>query len=182
MLRLLHEKLAEAHGLALASTRATEAVAARVDSRSLRSRLRRLRRESEEVRLRCLRFQDTLSADIRDHMRVHVIAADAKAADVAHAWLDAGSDPLRAWLLLVMGESAELAVWHAVAALAARSAEGLRIADLAAWALQIQERHLDIALEGSRELASSLARVEAPAARPDRARSRRESGGMTRRF
>jgi hypothetical protein len=169
VLRLLHETLAEAHGLALASTRATEAVAARVDNRSLRSRLRRMRRESEEIRLRCLRFQETLSAGIRDDMRVHVIAVDAKAADVAHAWLDAGSDPLRVWLLLAMGESAELAVWRAVAALAARSAEGSHVADLAEWALEIQERHLGIALAGSSDLASSLARAEALAARADRA-------------
>jgi hypothetical protein len=169
VLRMLHEKLAEAHGLALASTRATEAVAARIDNRSLRSKLRRMRRESEEIRLRCQRFQETLSADIRDDMRAHLIAVDAKATDVAHAWLDAGTDPVRAWLLLAMSEGAELAVWRAVAALEARSAERSGIADLAAWALEIQERHLGIALEGSSDLASSLARADALAARPDRA-------------
>ena len=160
MLRLLHEKLAEAHGLALASARVCEAASARIESRPLQRQLRQMRRESEETRIRCLRVEEALGTAIADDMRAHVIMVDGKASDVAHAWLDAGTDPLRAWLLVAMSESAELAVWRAVAALAGDGRDSSTIRELASWALALQERHVSVALDGAAALARSLVRTE----------------------
>ncbi|MDX6536905.1 MAG: hypothetical protein QOD37_1246 [Gaiellales bacterium] len=160
MLRLLHEKLAEAHGLAIASARVCEAASARIESRALQRHLRHMRRESDESRVRCLRIEETLGAAIAEDMRVHAIMVDGKASDVAHAWLDAGTDPLRAWLLVAMSEGAELAEWRAVAALAAAGRDSSTIRELASWALAVQERHVSVALDGAATLARSLARNE----------------------
>jgi hypothetical protein len=160
VLRLLHEKLAEAHGLAIASARVCEAASARIESRALQRQLRHMRRESDETRARCLRIEETLGAAIAEDMRAHAIMVDGKASDVAHAWLDAGTDPLRAWLLVAMSESAELAVWRAVAALAGDGRDSSTIHELASWALAVQERHVSVALDGAATLARSLVRTE----------------------
>lgn len=159
MLRLLHEKLAEAHGLAIASARVCEVASARIESRPLQRQLRQMRRESEDTRVRCLRVEVTLAAAVAEDMRAHVIMVDGKASDVAHAWLDAGTDPLRTWLLVAMSESAELAVWRAVAAIAANGRDST-IGELASWALPVQEHHVSVALDGAATLARSLVRSE----------------------
>ena len=57
-----------------------------------------------------------------------------------------------------MGEAAEVAAWNAVSVLAGAHPE---IADLAAWAVDVQFRHLEVALAGSIRLAE-LADPQAP--------------------
>jgi hypothetical protein len=59
-----------------------------------------------------------------------------------------------------MSEGAELAVWRAVAALAADGGDSGTIRELASWALAVQERHVSVALDGAAALARSLARTE----------------------
>jgi hypothetical protein len=54
-----------------------------------------------------------------------------------------------------MGEAAEVAAWSAVAALATR-ADDDEVAELAAWALPVQKRHLSVALEGVVVLANAF--------------------------
>jgi hypothetical protein len=54
---------------------------------------------------------------------------------------------------LAMAEAAEVATWTAVAELAGR-AEVDGVAPLAAWALSVHERHLQLALDGAARLAS----------------------------
>jgi hypothetical protein len=55
-----------------------------------------------------------------------------------------------AWAFLAMGEAGEVATWTAVEALVDADA----IAELAAWALPVQRRHLELALDGTAQLAS----------------------------
>ena len=69
------------------------------------------------------------------------------------AWFKAGTGPLAAWTFLAMGEAAEVATWKALGALAAK-APGNGIAELAVWALPIQERHLQVVLDGTTRLGS----------------------------
>jgi hypothetical protein len=52
-----------------------------------------------------------------------------------------------------MGEAGEVATWSALASLARR--DGGHLVELVEWALPLQRRHLDVALEGASVLAHS---------------------------
>jgi hypothetical protein len=152
MLTVLQEKLAEAHGLAMAASVVTATVAERVSEPELLDALSSLRDDAEETRARCLLVERTLPHEIYDEVRAHATSTHESAADLVGAWFKAGTDPLRAWLFLAMGEAAEVATWQAVAALSVR-ADADDVAALAAWALPVQKRHLALALDGAVALA-----------------------------
>jgi hypothetical protein len=160
-LTVLQEKVAEAHGLAIAATVVTEKVEAIVPDPELRSDLRRLRAEAEETRARCLALEAGYGEAAAAHMLGHANTTREKAADLASVWFTAGTGPLAAWGFLAMGEAAEVALWSAVAALAAKSRDGAEAQRLAAWAVDVQTRHLETALRGSVRLAG-LADADGP--------------------
>jgi len=145
MLTVLQQKLAEAHGLAIAAAAVTRTVEARVEDADLRRELRFMRDDAEETRARCLRVERQLPEELFDELRAHATSTHEKAADLVGAWFKAGTDPLRAWSFLAMGEAGEVAAWTAVAALALRADQG-DVAELAAWALPVQKRHLETVL------------------------------------
>jgi hypothetical protein len=145
----LQEKLAEAHGLAMAAAVVTEKVEAIVPDAELRHDLRRLRADAEETRRRCLAAEAAYGAERGTSMLEHANTTKEKAADLAGAWFKAGTGPLAAWSFLAMGEAAEVALWSAVATLAAKSGDGRDVQQLSAWAVDVQTRHLETALRGS---------------------------------
>jgi len=155
MLTVLQQKLAEAHGLAIAAGVVTRKVEERVDDPALRRELATMRDEADETRARCTAVERALPPELFDELRAHAIATTEKAADLVAPWFKAGTDPLRAWSFLAMGEAGEVAAWAALAALAA-AADADDVAELAAWALPVQRRHLAAALDGAVVLASSL--------------------------
>jgi hypothetical protein len=148
---VLQEKLAEGHGLAMAAADVTEKVEARVLERELVVELARMREDANETRARCLALEQALGEEVATEMLAHANSTHAKASDLAGAWFKAGTDPLRAWSFLAMAEAGEVAVWSAVTTLAVAGGGGP--AELAAWALPVQERHLDAALAGVQLLA-----------------------------
>jgi len=158
MLTVLQEKLAEAHALALAATVVAQKVEAIVDDDVLCDELAGMRRDAEETRARCLVVERLFGEEAADEILAHVNTTREKAADLAGAWFKAGTGPLAAWSFLAMGEAAEVAAWNAVSVLAGAHPE---IADLAAWAVDVQFRHLEVALAGSIRLAE-LADGDAP--------------------
>ena len=147
MLTVLQEKLAEAHGLAIAAAVVVDKVEERTLDLELRRRLWAMQEEAAEVRARCLEIERALG--LADELLAHANVTRDHAADLAAAWFKAGTSPLRAWSFLAMGEAGEVATWAAVDALA--DADG--IAELAAWALPLQRRHLELALDGAALLA-----------------------------
>jgi len=154
MLSVLQEKLAEAHGLALAASTLTMKVADRVEDGGLRLQLHDLRRDAEETRARCLEAERKFGPELAEELLAHANKTNERAADLAGAWFKAGTGPLAAWSFLAMGEAGEVAVWSALDVLAARAADRA-VAELTAWALPIQRRHLEVALEGAVRLADS---------------------------
>ena len=160
MLTVLQEKLAEAHGLALAATSATRQVERRVDDPELVHRLRTMRADAEETRARCLLVERGFGEELATELLHHANSVNAKGADLAAAWFKAGTGPLAAWSFLAMGEAGEVATWSMLASLAARS-DDAAVAELAAWALPVQQRHLEIALEGAVLLARAFEPSEA---------------------
>lgn len=147
MLTVLQQKLAEVHGLALAATVVTEKVEERTEDPALRRELESLRADAEETRARCVLVERVLPEEAFDEVRAHAVSTHETSADLVGAWFKAGTDPLRAWTFLAMGEAAEVAMWSALAALAGNAGEP-NVAELVEWGLPVQRRHLSIALDG----------------------------------
>jgi hypothetical protein len=148
MLTVLQEQLAEAHGLAIAAAVVVDKVLERTLDLELRRRLWELQDDAAEVRARCLAVEEALGEELLAHAHV----TRDHAADLAAAWFKAGTSPLRAWSFLAMGEAGEVATWAALETFAVR-ADTDGIAELAAWGLSLQRRHLDLALDGAAQLA-----------------------------
>jgi hypothetical protein len=160
MLTVLQEKLAEAHALAIAATTVTGKVRERVDEGRLLAELAQMDDDAADIRDRCQAMERALGDEVAFELLAHVNSTKEKAADLVSAWFKAGTGPLAAWTFLAMGEAAEVATWRALGTLAATAAEN-GIADLAAWALPIQERHLQVAIEGAARLGSQC-KADAP--------------------
>ena len=158
MLTVLQEKLAEGHGLAIAAAVVVDEVEERTLDLELRRRLWTMQDDAAEVRARCLEVERRLGDELAEELLAHAHVTRAHAADLAGAWFKAGTSPLRSWSFLAMGEAGEVATWAALEALAARG-DSDGIAELAAWGLPVQRRHLDRALDG----AALLAREADPA-------------------
>jgi hypothetical protein len=105
-----------------------------------------MRKDAEETRDRCAVLAST-------DMLAHATTIHERARDLANAWFKAGTDALGAWSFLAMGEAAEVTIWAAVTELALQAKDDT-IAELAAWALPIQQKHLATALSGGVRLAS----------------------------
>jgi hypothetical protein len=147
MLTVLQEKLVEAHGLAIAAAAVVDKVEERTLDLELRRRLWSLQEDAAEIRARCLAVEEQVGPS--DELLAHANLTRERAGDLAATWFKAGTSSLRAWSFLAMGEAGEVATWAAVEALA--DTDG--IAELAAWALPLQRRHLELALDGAAVLA-----------------------------
>lgn len=152
MLTVLQQKLAEAHGLAVAATAVARKVEERVDDPELVQMLHGFQREAEETRARCLIVEGGFGEELATELLQHANSTHHRGADLVGAWFKAGTDPIAAWSFLAMGEAGEVAAWSAVASLAERGEEEA-VLELAAWALPVQERHLELALTASVRLA-----------------------------
>lgn len=148
MLSVLQERLGEAHGLAIAAGPALDRVQERLPDGLLRRELDAMRLEAEETRARCLEAERPLGEEAALEILAHANTTSERTADLAGAWIKAGTGPLSALTFLAMGEAGEVASWAALSSLAAAARdEGL--VELAAWALPVQERHLRVVLEGA---------------------------------
>jgi hypothetical protein len=155
MLTVLEEKLGEAHGLAIAASETVDRVEARLLDHRLRRRLDTMRLDSSETRARCLEAERGCGEELAEEILVHANTISEKASDLAGSWFKAGTGPLEAWSFLAMGEAAEVTVWTALDSLAQRNGAPA-LAELAEWGLEVQRRHLDLALEGAVLLAESF--------------------------
>lgn len=159
MLTMLQQQLADAHGLAIAAAETIDHVEARVRDPRLRRRLDELRLDANEVRARCLEAENSFGEEPAEELLGHANTVSEKAADLAASWFKAATGPLEAWGFLSMGEAGEVAAWSALCSLAERDG---RLAELAEWGLDVQRRHLALALDSVPLLAESF--------RPDAAR------------
>lgn len=144
-LDLIEEKLAEAHGLAIAASSLTGTVARHVEDWILCDVLDELRRDADETRRRCLALERSLGSDRTDELVAHANTTAQHVGDLVAAWFKAGTDAFRAWCFLVMGEAGEVAAWTGLTELA--SPGGGPLFELARWGEQVQARHLELALE-----------------------------------
>jgi hypothetical protein len=152
VLTVLEQTLAHAHGLGIAAAATLAEIEDRVDDAELGSRLASIAREEEAVRARCLEAERRFGAERAEELLARANATYERTLGLVTVWFTAGTDPLGAWSYLAMSESGEVAVWSALADLAERHPDR-DLAELAAWALALQKRHLEVALEGATLLA-----------------------------
>jgi hypothetical protein len=127
----LESKLGEVIGLAMAAQGATEKVS-RLDDLDgdLEQELKRMRSEAHEAR------------EVKQ-----------KATEMMQDYLDRASDALDGFEFLTMAEAGEVGHWEILKTLNER-ARNSGVQELVEWGIPIQQRHLEIARQGSLKLAS----------------------------
>jgi hypothetical protein len=158
VITILEQKLAHAHGLAIAASVVAEKVSAHVADSAFRRELETMHAEARETRARCLRIEELLGGEKANELLAHANSMSERASDLAGAWFKAGTSPLEAVAFLAMGEAGEVATWLGLAQLVRDGADP-ELVDLAEWALPVQERHLAVALDA----AAALGRAADPA-------------------
>ena len=150
----LQEKVGEVLGLALAAPVVVGRVEQRVADAQLLAELRTLRREAEEVQARCGAIAAGWGDETRWDVLAHGSYVERKVGELGHAWFKAATDAVQAYEFLAMAEAGEIAATAALGVLN-RGGEAA-IEELVAWALPVQERHLQHALDGCVRAAESL--------------------------
>lgn len=153
-LTVLESKLAEVLGLAQAAQGATEKVQGMLDEdeQHLASQLERMREEASETEERCTQVAGEL-----DGKKTAIVekAREVKqeATEMMQTYLEGEEEALDGFEFLTMAEAGEVGHWKIVDKLNEKA--GIpAVAELAQWAVPIQERHLEDVLEGSLALAS----------------------------
>jgi hypothetical protein len=150
----LESKLAEVLGLAMAAQDLTQAVRKMLDSeqKPLADRLAKARDEARETQKRCTALAGTFKGK---KTAILEAARETKqeAAEMQEAYLGGEDDPLDGFEFLTMAEAGEVGHWSIVAKLNEKAGNA-QLRELTEWALPIQQRHLQEALDGSLKLAA----------------------------
>ncbi len=154
-LTILESKLAEVLGLSMAAQAATKHVLGLLEDgdEELRETLERMHAEEQETEERC-----TEVAGNFDGKKTAIIEAARETRDegkrMLETYLGGEDDPLEGFEFLTMAEAGEVGHWSIVEKLNERARDE-HVAELTAWALPVQRRHLGEVLEGSVELAGA---------------------------
>jgi hypothetical protein len=150
----LETKLGEVIGLAMAAQVTTTKVIklAREEDGGLVATLEEMNREAKQTEERGVElassFEGKKTAILKEARDVK-----RKGATMLSTYLDDESDALDGFEFLTMAEAAEVGHWNVLRELNARAGHR-EVATLVEWALPIQERHFQTALDGSKKLAA----------------------------
>jgi hypothetical protein len=152
----LEDKIGEVIGLAMASQVATGLVVelTRELDPDLAERLEEMKDEAAETEGRATELADTF-AGAKPAILERARGVRAKSIAQLTAYLDTDSDALDGFEFLTMAVAAEVAHWSVLTQFNVRL-EDEDLADLIAWAMPMQMAHLQLVLEGSRELAAEF--------------------------
>ena len=150
----LEAKLAEVLGLAMAAQDSVREVRGMLDPEhaALSKKLDQAREEARETQKRCTALASTFKGKktaILDKAR----EVKGEATEMRETYLAGEDDPLDGFEFLTMAEAGEVGHWAIVAKLNERAGHA-ELRKLTRWALPIQERHLQEALDGSLKLAA----------------------------
>jgi hypothetical protein len=150
----LESKLAEVMGLAMAAQDTVRQVRGMLgpEHAALDERLGQAAEEAKETQNRCTElagaFEGKKTAIVEKAREVK-----REATEMREAYLSGEEDPLDGFEFLTMAEAGEVGHWAIVGKLNERA--GIpELRTLAEWALPIQQRHLQEALDGSLKLAA----------------------------
>jgi hypothetical protein len=150
----LETKIGEVTGLAMAAQVATKKVIklAEDEDGELIAALERMLRDAAETEERCVELAGSFEGKktaILDEAR----DVKGKGATMLSTYLDDDSDALDGFEFLTMAEAAEVGHWSVLRQMNERARHD-DLEQLIAWALPIQQRHFQEALEGSTALAA----------------------------
>jgi hypothetical protein len=150
----LESKLGEVTGLAMAAQAATRTVMtlAKKDHEKLVPRLERMHQEAAKTEERCTALAGSINGKktaILDEART----TKSKAAEMMSIYIDEDADALDGFEFLTMAEAGEVGHWSVLKTLNA-SAGHPGVDRLVAWALPIQEGHLEAVTKTSLQLAA----------------------------
>lgn len=150
----LETKLGEVLGLAMATRAATTIVIelTRELDEALADRLGTMLENTAETEERCSELAGSFESDERAVLDL-ARATKSTSDRLLLAYLDSDSDALDGFEFLTMAVAAEVAHWSALAQYNVRL-EHEDLTELIAWAVPVQQRHLQTVLEGVRELAA----------------------------
>jgi len=151
----LETKLAEVLGLAQAAKGATDTVKGMFedDGSELIPTLTRMHDEAAETERRCTEVASSFDGKktaILDKAR----EVKGEATEMMETYLSGEDDPLDGFEFLTMAEAGEVGHWRIVRTLNER-ARFAAVAELADWAIPIQERHFQAVVDGSLKLAAA---------------------------
>ncbi len=156
-LTMLEAKLGEVTGLAMAAQELTSKIAKLVEEggehEQLAETLDRMRQEAAETERRCTEVADGLDGK-KTAVLEKARETRKEAAEMASTYLGDDADALDGFEFMTMAEAGEVGHWSIVDRLARKAGES-QIQELAAWARPIQQRHFDLTMKASLELAES---------------------------
>lgn len=150
----LESKLAEVLGLAMAARGASQHVKGMLgDGESeLAEQLQRMHDEAAETEQRCTEVAGTFGGKKTAILELARETRD-EANEMMETYLGGEDDPLDGFEFLTMAEAGEVGHWSIVGKLNEKAGDE-NVARLVDWALPMQRRHFDAALQGSLRLAA----------------------------
>jgi hypothetical protein len=150
----LEAKIAEVTGLAMAAQDVTRLVRGMLgpEHEALAKKLAQARDEARETQKRCTEVAGSFNGK-KTAILEKAREVKQEATEMREAYLAGEDDPLDGFEFLTMAEAGEVGHWAIVEKLNERAGLG-EVRTLAAWALPIQQRHLQQALDGSLKLAA----------------------------
>jgi hypothetical protein len=150
----LEAKIAEVTGLAMAAQDVTRLVRGLLgpEHEALAKKLAQARDEARETQKRCTEVAGSFNGK-KTAILEKAREVKQEATEMREAYLAGEDDPLDGFEFLTMAEAGEVGHWAIVEKLNERAGLG-EVRTLAAWALPIQQRHLQEALDGSLKLAA----------------------------
>jgi hypothetical protein len=156
-LTTLESKLAEVTGLAMAAQDLTRKVAKLVEEegehQNLVQTLERMREEAAETERRCTEVAEDLNGK-KTAVLEKARETKQEASEMASTYLGDDADALDGFEFMTMAEAGEVGHWSIVDRLAGKAGKR-ELQELAAWAQPIQQRHFELTMKGSVELADS---------------------------
>jgi hypothetical protein len=151
-LTVLEAKLAEVIGLAQAAQGTGEKVSGLLEDNDLKRELDQMRKEAEETERRGTQLAEDL-----DGKKTAVLekARETKqeATEMMRTYLGEDADGLDGFEFLTMAEAGEVGHWEVLGVLGDKAGKP-EVQELVQWATPIQQRHFEMARQGSLKLAA----------------------------
>jgi hypothetical protein len=149
----LESKLGEVLGLAMAAQAATKKVGGLLgeDEHSLGKQLQRMHAEAVETEQRCTEVAGSFDGK-KTAILEQARETKGEASEMMKIYLGEDSDALDGFEFLTMAEAGEVGHWSIVEKFNERAGSA-SVKELVSWALPVQQRHYETALDGSLQLA-----------------------------
>jgi len=151
-LTTLEEKIGEVLGLAMAAQGATDKVLKLVDDEELAQRLRQTHEDAADIEQRTTKLVEDFDGK-KTAILEKARETKQEATEMMSTYLGSDADGLDGFEFLTMAEAGELGHWSVVAKMNEKAGNA-QLRELTAWALPLQKKHLELALDGSLKLAA----------------------------